>query len=99
MYGGQSGSVQGSMIKEKVDKEIDRILTEQYERGMQLLTDNRDVLDAIAKCLIEEEKIDGKQLLQLVKKIKPSLVTEKTMEAIEKITTPTSPKAAPQEAA
>ena len=55
------------MIKEKVDAEIDRILSEQYERGMQLLTDNRDVLDAIAKLLIEEEKIDGKQLLNLIK--------------------------------
>lgn len=75
MYGGQTGSVQGSVIKEKVDKEIDRILDEQYTRGMELLTDNRDVLDAIAKCLIEEEKIDGKQLLQLIKNIKPQLVT------------------------
>lgn len=34
MYGGQSGSVQGTVIKEKVDKEIDRILDEQYDRGM-----------------------------------------------------------------
>lgn len=100
MYGGQSGSVQGSIIKEKIDKEIDRILSEQYDRGMQLLTENRDVLDAIAKSLIEEEKIDGKQLLQLIKNIKPGLVTEKAMEAIDKIVTPpSSPKAAPQEAA
>jgi len=30
---------------------------------MKLLTENRDVLDEIAKYLIEEEKIDGKQLL------------------------------------
>ena len=63
MYGGQSGGMQGSVIKERIDQEIDRILNEQYERGMKLLTDNRDVLDAIAKILIEEEKIDGKQLL------------------------------------
>ena len=28
MYGGQSGSVQGSLMKEKIDKEIDRILSE-----------------------------------------------------------------------
>lgn len=28
MYGGSSGSVQGSIIKEKIDKEIDRILNE-----------------------------------------------------------------------
>ena len=47
----------------RVDSEIDRILAEQYDRGMKLLTENRDILDEIAKCLIEEEKIDGKQLL------------------------------------
>merc|ERR1712070_473244 len=91
MYGGSSGSVQGSIIKEKIDKEIDRILNEQYDRGMKLLTDNRDVLDEIARMLIEEEKIDGKQLLQLISKVKPELVTEKAMEAIDKIVIPASP--------
>ena len=95
MYGGSQGSVQGSVIKEKVDKEIDRILNEQYERGMKLLTENRDVLDEIAKMLIAEEKIDGKQLLTLIKNIKPEIVTEKAMDAIDQIVTPTSPKAAP----
>lgn len=54
-----------------------------------MLTDNRDVLDEIAKYLIEEEKIDGKQLLQLIKNIKPSLVSEKAMEAIDSLITPT----------
>lgn len=100
MYGGQQGAPQGSQIKLKVDAEIDRILNEQYERGMKLLTDNRDVLDAIAKILIEEEKIDGKQLLMLVKNIRPELVNEKAMEAIERVVTPTgAPTPAPQEAA
>lgn len=90
MYGeGGGGSVQGSIIKEKVDKEIDRILDEQYTRGMQLLTDNRDLLDAVAKTLIEEEKIDGKQLLTLIKNMKPELVTDKAMKAIESVVTPT----------
>lgn len=65
-----------------------------------MLTDNRDVLDEIAKFLIEEEKIDGKQLLQLIKNIRPELVTEKAIEAIESITTPIGAKSpAPQEAA
>lgn len=99
MYGGQSGAMQGSQIKEKVDSEIDRILSEQYDRGMQLLTENRDVLDEIAKILIEEEKIDGKQLLLLVKKIRPDLVTEKAMAAIDRVITPTgTPTPALQEA-
>jgi len=36
------------------------ILAQQYERGLSLLSENRDVLDEIAKILIKEEKINGK---------------------------------------
>ena len=54
---------EGANIKNKADAEIDRILKEQYERGMELLTQNRDVLDMIAKTLIKEEKITGTQML------------------------------------
>lgn len=57
------------------------------------------MLDEIAKILIEEEKIDGKQLLLLVKKIRPDLVTEKAMAAIDRVITPTgTPTPALQEA-
>lgn len=42
----------GSDLKNKADKEIDRILKEQYERGMKLLTENRAVLDLVAKTLV-----------------------------------------------
>ena len=54
------GASEGADLKNKADAEIDRILAEQYERGMNILTENREVLDAIAKILIEEEKINGK---------------------------------------
>lgn len=70
------GSSEGADVKNKADAEIDRILSEQYERGMNLLTENRDVLDAIAKILIEEEKINGKELLKTIQSIKPELVTK-----------------------
>ena len=58
MFSAQSAG-EGSSIKNKADAEIDRILKEQYERGMQLLTTNRNVLDAVAMTLIEKEKISG----------------------------------------
>lgn len=48
------------------------------------------MLDAIAKCLIEEEKINGKQLLQLIKSIKPALVTEKAVAAVNAVVAPAS---------
>jgi ATP-dependent Zn protease len=38
---------------------------------MNLITENREVLDAIAKTLIEKEKINGLELLKLINDIKP----------------------------
>lgn len=55
---------------------------------MKLLTENRDILDEIAKVLIEEEKIDGKQLLNIIKNIKPELISEEAMEAVSKLMQP-----------
>jgi len=82
------GASEGADVKNKADAEIDRILAEQYERGMNLLTENRDVLDAIAKILIEEEKINGKELLATIQKIKPELVTKQALEAIDAMMAP-----------
>ena len=59
----------GLTIKNKADAEVDRILAEQYARGMKLLTDNKDLLDAIAKTLIEKEKIFGTEMLKLIHSI------------------------------
>ena len=58
------------------------------------MTENRDVLDVIAKVLIDEEKIDGKQLLQLIRNINPNLVSEKALEVIDSVVTPTGSTAA-----
>ena len=58
----QSGS-DGTLLLNLVDEEVDAILNDQYERGMKLITENKDILDKIAKTLIETEKIDGIELL------------------------------------
>jgi ATP-dependent Zn protease len=34
---------------------------------MKILTDNKDILDKIAKILIEKEKISGNQMIDLIK--------------------------------
>lgn len=82
------GSNEGEDLKNKADAEIDRILAEQYKRGMQLLTDNRDALDEIAKVLIEKEKIDGKEMLNIIQKISPELISEKAIEAVAAMMVP-----------
>ena len=83
-----AGPVEGQDLKNKADAEIDRILDEQYERGMQLLVDNRDILDAIANTLIEKEKIDGNQMLALIKDIKPELISEEAVAKVKEMVKP-----------
>jgi cell division protease FtsH len=50
----------------KIDAEIKRIVTEQYERAQRTLTDNRAVLDRVAEALLEYEVLDAEQLKALV---------------------------------
>ena len=53
----------GDKLRRKVDDEVDRILSEQYERGTRILSENIDVLNALAKLLLEKEKINGIEML------------------------------------
>lgn len=82
------GPVEGQDLKNKADAEIDRILDEQYTRGMQLMVENRSILDAIANRLIEKEKIDGNEMLVLIKEINPNLVSEKLTEKVKEMVKP-----------
>jgi cell division protease FtsH len=50
----------------KIDAEIKRIVTEQYERAQRTLTDNREVLNRVAEALLEYEVLDADQLKALV---------------------------------
>jgi ATP-dependent Zn protease len=50
---------------------------------MDIITENKDILDSIAKTLIEKEKIDGKELLQLIAEIRPELVPKGAAEKVE----------------
>jgi cell division protease FtsH len=50
----------------KIDAEIKRIVTEQYERAQRTLTDNRAILDRVAEALLEHEVLDAEQLKALV---------------------------------
>ncbi len=46
----------------KVDKEIRRIIDEQYHLARKLLEDNRDKVEVMAKALLEWETIDAEQI-------------------------------------
>ena len=46
------------------------ILKEAYDEAKQMLTENRDALDAIAAFLIEKETITGKEFMKILREIK-----------------------------
>jgi cell division protease FtsH len=50
----------------KIDAEIKRIVTDQYQRAQKLLTDKGQTLVRVAEALLEHEVLDGSQLRQLI---------------------------------
>ena len=53
-----------------IDKEVMMILKEAYDEAKQMLSENRDALDAIAAFLIEKETITGKEFMKILHEIK-----------------------------
>lgn len=48
-----------------IDEEISKIIENQYDRAIQILTDNKDKLDALAKKLLEKEVIFKEDLVAI----------------------------------
>jgi cell division protease FtsH len=55
----------------EIDKEIKRIVTENYKRAKTILEENVDLLHKLAEVLLEREVVDGKELDELVKQRRP----------------------------
>ncbi len=53
-----------------LDREVKKIIDGRYEIAKQLLSENRDLLDAIAKELLEKETLDDKDVTDIIIKIK-----------------------------
>jgi cell division protease FtsH len=50
----------------KIDQEIRKIVSEQYERAKKIILDNKEVLIRLAEELIKKETIDGAQIKKIV---------------------------------
>ena len=87
------GGTDGTLLLNLVDEEVDAILNDQYARGMKLITDNKDILDKIAQTLIENEKIDGTELLNIIEGIRPELVPAGAKAKVEEFSTRGKPAA------
>jgi cell division protease FtsH len=53
-------------LRQKIDAEVRRIVDEQYERGMKLLSSNMPLLHSLAAKLMDQEKVSGEELMKLV---------------------------------
>lgn len=56
-----------------IDEEVQSLIRSQYDRAMQLISDNLDKLDAIAEMLLDKEVIYGKDLDGLFKNNKETV--------------------------
>ena len=70
-----------------LDDEVKELLKECFEEAKKLLSENRDVLDEIAKYLYEKETITGKQFMEIYRKVKgiPEPVDTSHMTISEKV--------------
>ncbi len=57
-------------IAADIDKEIKKIVDSRYELAKNLLTENRDLLDAISHELLEKETLDDNDVTEIITRIK-----------------------------
>ncbi|WP_352432737.1 ATP-dependent zinc metalloprotease FtsH [Pyrinomonas sp.] len=50
----------------KIDQEVKRIITEQYERARRIITENREVMIRLSEALLERETLDAVQIRRIV---------------------------------
>jgi len=56
-------------LRQKIDAEVRRMVDTQYERGFKLLSSNRRLLDTLARKLLDQERVSGRELREMVNAI------------------------------
>jgi cell division protease FtsH len=69
-------------ISQLVDEEVQTILTKIYNKALQILTDNKDKLEALAESLVIKETLDRSEMLRIIKG--EDIVTDKERETFAK---------------
>lgn len=54
----------------EIDAEVVEIIRESYEKALQMLRENREVMDKLAEFLIEKETITGKEFMKIFREAK-----------------------------
>ena len=50
----------------KIDDQVKKIVTAQYERAKAIIQENRDTMIRLAECLLERESLDGVEIRRIV---------------------------------
>jgi cell division protease FtsH len=53
----------------RIDKEVERFVNEAYQSATKILTDHREVLERLARDLLEYESLDGREIYQIIKEM------------------------------
>ncbi|MDB5244428.1 MAG: ATP-dependent metallopeptidase FtsH/Yme1/Tma family protein [Parcubacteria group bacterium] len=61
------GDDESELTKRLIDKEVDRIVTEQYAFARQLLESNRDKVEAMTALLLEEDTISIREINKIMR--------------------------------
>lgn len=64
-----------------LDEEVRKIIAECYSKAKELITENREVMDELAKFLIEKETITGKEFMKIFRELKGIPEPEETSES------------------
>jgi cell division protease FtsH len=54
---------------QRIDQEVDRLVRDGHESARKILDENREVLDRLAKILLEYESVSGLQVYELIEEI------------------------------
>ena len=54
----------------EIDEEMKRIVDEKYEDAKRLLNENRDILEAISKELLDKETIEAKEFDEIMERVR-----------------------------
>ena len=67
---GRAGLICGEDTAGQIDKEVLAIINDRYNKAMEMLKENRDVLDHISEYLYEKETITGKEFMKIFREMK-----------------------------
>jgi len=59
-----------------IDEEVKRIIIEAYDLSKKLLTENQDLLDALASALLEKETMDGAEIDALIQETESKRIVQ-----------------------